>query len=119
MKKIGLKKVLGLGLGAALLTCSALSHAANDQIPVGKTIKVISTYEHFAIMSLDSPVGDNQNCLKNPNLSHHVTIDMRNGKNKEVYAAALAAATSGQKVGFGISGCDLDRPKIYRIDVAY
>ena len=119
MKKSSLKKVF-ISSVIALSVLASNAYARNDQIAPNKTIVRVSTYDTFASIQLDSPVGDTQGCQTKRD--DRVIIDLRDGKNKEVYASALAAAVSGQKVGFGVSGCwgsPLYYPTIYRIDVNY
>ena len=52
-------------------------------------------------------------------VTYEVSIDTAGTLGKNHYSAVLAAAHAGKKIGFGVSGCHIDRPKMYRVDVKF
>ncbi len=93
------------------------SFADSEQIPSDRKVTSISVYEEMAFVRFYPAFANSQGCPNGGNVT--VTIDMANEKGKEMYSAVLAAATAGKTIGFGINGCNGDRPKAYRIDVNF
>ena len=112
MKKLGVKKVLGLGLGAALLTCSALSNAAatNEnptfQVKGVKIARVLNWWDGTIFLYPEAHIsndGMSTGCLR-----HRVAFK-KSDPNAEFYKSqALTAVATGKPVFLGLSGsCDI------------
>ena len=92
--------------------------AANDQVPIDRTITRIQVYDNQVYIQFTPTFTFKQGC---PNTSNkQVTIDTSLQRGKDMYSAALSAAIAKKDVGFGVDGCDASgREKIYRIDVDF
>jgi len=103
----------------ALLNIVSLEcFAAAEQIPADKIIKTIHAYDNLVFIEFSPSFATNQGCTATDG-SIKVAIDTSNNLGKNLYSAALSAAAAKKNVGFGVSGCHSDRPKLYRIDVKY
>jgi len=94
------------------------SYAANDQIPSDRTIISIHAYDTFVFIKYSPSFTSTQGCIHTDS-NQRVAIDTSDELGKNIYSAALAAASAQKKVGFGVSGCINERPKLYRIDVKF
>ncbi|MCU7829560.1 MAG: hypothetical protein KZQ85_10880 [Candidatus Thiodiazotropha sp. (ex Myrtea sp. 'scaly one' KF741663)] len=109
-------------LVSILFFALAASHCygSNDQVPIDRHIQIIKTYQNFATIYFSPDFVNTQGCSSTNQGA--VILDLSTGETKEMYSAAIAAATANKMVGFGISGCELGAlgyPMIYRIDVNY
>jgi len=101
-----------------LLAQSAI--AGNDHVPTDRKITKLLTYSDYAVIYFTPGFANTQGCTNTTQT--RVVIDMSGGQNKEIYSAALAAATARYDVGFGIGGCytgPLNYPTIYRFETQY
>lgn len=103
----------------SIFLLSSFSFAVNDQVPVDRTIVNTSVYNNMVIIRYSPYFAGTQGCLRSDKSELTIELNSSSGVGEYIYSALLAAAMSGKKVGFGISGCYADRPKIYRVDVEY
>lgn len=101
----------------ALAVLSATS-AFGEDVPADRDIVQVRVSSNSALIEIAPGYSDVQGCALSGSgwLKIDLTID------KSLFTAALAAATSKQKVGFGLSGCaggSLDYPVVKRVDVTY
>ena len=103
--------------GTAIIMSYAIVAAASTQIPADRTILQIGSYADMGYIVFAPPVPNLEGCSYS--VGDQVAIDWSgNPNNKSIYATALAAYLSGQKVGFGVSGCHSGGlPVLYRVDV--
>ena len=94
------------------------SYAANDQVSAVRSITLINAYDTFVFIHFSPSYTSTQGCT-NSQSDQLVVIDTTNELGKNIYSAALTAAAAQKKVGFGVAGCHIDRPKLYRIDVKF
>lgn len=94
---------------------SAFSMAASDQIPRDRTITNLYVYGESVVVEFTPEFTNTQNCPETSKTK--AIIDLANGQNQTLYTAALSAAMSKTKVGFGLAGCD-NNVLIYRVDLA-
>lgn len=91
--------------------------AESVQIPADKIITQIQAYDSYVYVHFSPSQSFNQGCSA-PN-TNSIAIDTSDTLGKNMYSAALSAATAKKKVGFGINGCHKEREKMYRIDVKF
>lgn len=109
-------KRIYLALSISILTLN--TYAASEQVPVDRTITSIHAYDTFVFINFSPSFQFNQNCAI-PDGNVRVVIDTSNELGKNIYSAALTAASANKQVGFGVENCHSDRPKAYRIDVKF
>lgn len=106
-------------LGTLFWVLSFSVFAGSQQIPRDRKITSLSVYDNLVFVTFEPGYTNSQGCPKGGNSMLSIDLNTDGDLGENIYAAALAAATSGKKVGFGISGCFSERPKIYRIDVQF
>lgn len=114
---------LGKVVMGALLTIWLVAEAnATQQLPANRKITRISVYSTYAILQLSPAFDDLEDCNAGSLTIQNVVIDYgADSGRKNLYAAAIAAYSIGQNVGFGLQGCVAaggGSPKAYRIDVS-
>jgi len=104
------------------MSCALLFSAqliASEQIANRSVVK-ISAYGTYAVVQIDTPSENSAACTRG-NAGNYVAINFSGETGKEMYAMVLAARVSGQKVGFGLTGCynwgGYTIPSAYRIDL--
>ena len=112
MKKLGVKKVLGLGLGAALLACSALSHAADPVYDTGwSTVDRIDSWNDASVyLSNDNGKVYNQ-CFNDKHKNRYI-LSAEKKANEYKFSILLSAQVSQQKVNVRYSCGDNGYPYI-------
>ena len=105
-----------------LLTCmlgmfSMNVFAVNEQLS-DKTIVGIAAYDNFVFIYYSPIEATSQGCTEDSN-GNRLYIDTTGVLGKNIVSAALAAATAGNTVTLGASGCVGDFVKGYRIHVTY
>ena len=91
MKKSSVKKVLGLGLGATLLACSALSHAENFQLHEVTVKQVLQWSDGHIFVSFNKQLPETS-CSSRSRVGFH-----RDDPNAEFFKAqALTALATGK-----------------------
>lgn len=101
----------------ALLFASNMAFAASDQIPRDRKITETKTYSTTVMVRFTPSFTSTQGCSKGGR--DWLTFSTGNDEGRALYSTILAAATANKTVGFGVSGCHSDHPKIYRVDVVY
>lgn len=96
---------------------SFFTFADSEQIPLDRKITRINAYDNFVFIYFTPAYVDAQGCPNGGDVT--VAIDTTGELGTNIYSAALAAASTGKTVGFGINGCQNNRPKVYRIDVGF
>lgn len=91
--------------------------ARAQQIPTDRKIHRVSTYGNQAFLFFSPDYAMAQDCSSSQTDIVAITLDESEGK--EMYSAAILAATQGLDVGFGVSGCLQENVKAYRIDVNF
>jgi hypothetical protein len=114
--KLNKDKILKILFLCSSLCIGVSTYAASDQIPKTRKITDIQVYDNMVFVSYSPAFKTTQGC-KITNNDNVLVIDTSNGKGKEIYSLALSAALSEKNVGFGVSGCYQERPKMYRLDM--
>lgn len=102
---------------AAIVIAYSLAASATSQVAVDRTITQLGSYNNLAYIVFTPAMPNLEGCSYTT--GDQVAIDWStNPDAKAMYATALAAYLSGQKVGFGVTGCHSGGlPLAYRIDV--
>ena len=106
-----------LSLIVVALLFSTFAFGAVQQVPKDRKIVQINTYNNIAFIIFTPHFNFTQNC--NDDSSTLISIRMDDEGGEEMYSAALAAAAQGLNVGFGVSGCNGDKTRAYRVDVLF
>lgn len=109
-------KKIYLALLIILLTTNVF--AASEQVPLNRTITSIRAYDSFVFITFAPEFAFNQECPPDGR-NDLVVINTSNELGKNIYSAALTAASANKQVGFGVEGCHINRHKTYRIDVKF
>lgn len=107
-----------LAIFLCLITLCVATQAANETTHE-VTISAISSYHNYAVIAFGPAFSHSQSeCLSSKT---RAIIDYEDGAmtKKEMYALALAAATSNKTIKLGISGCFDNHPRVYRVDVTF
>lgn len=108
-----------IGMFTSVLSILSFAIGASEQVTERKITK-INLYDTYAVLWLDEPFQNTDECTKS-SANQVVLIDVTDATNGNFYSTALAARISGEKVGFGLSGCqgwgDGTIPKAYRVDL--
>ena len=93
--------------------------AASQSIPADRKITRINIYNGSALITYEPRYKNSQGCTHKPD--QVVRVDLNTDSERQMYATALAAATAGRPVGFGVNGCASSGKytKVYRVDVGY
>ena len=108
------KKIMFILVMAAI---SGYSFSANEAIPKDRTIEEFIVYDNLVVIKFSPDFSNSQGCSSTSQSFLQLDYDDMTGKNKALFSTLLAAYMSSKKVGFGISGCAGQYPKIYRVDV--
>ena len=100
------------------LTFVPLIANSAQTIDMNKSVTRISTYDSSAVVFFTPSQANGQNCT-DPR-TDAVKIDLTVESGSKMLSTALAAATAGKKIGFGLNGClEGNLPKVYRVDVGF
>jgi len=100
------------------IVLAPLCFAGSEQIPINQTITLIQAYDTFVFIHFTPGYPISQGCTEAYSRGQLV-IDTSNDLGRNMYSAALSAATAQKTVGFGVLGCHIERPKAYRIDIKF
>lgn len=110
-------KPVARAIAAGAIASYAIAGAASTQVPPDRTITKMGLYSSLGYIEFTPAIPGLEGCSYTA--GDQVGIDWSTDANaKTIYATALAAYLAGQKVGFGVSGCNAGGlPLVYRVDV--
>ena len=100
-----------------LILVSLNAIAASETIPNDRSIVSLNVYKDLIVVKFFPRFQNSQGCSNST--TQVVQFYFADDPTKSMFSSVLAAAASKSQIGFGISGCAGQYPKVYRVDTKY